>query len=50
MNVGHVLLSKVGQELAPLCGSVAVEGFHDYVVSRWVNQGIAVSSPWPRAV
>ncbi len=35
LEIGHVLLTKVGQELAPICGSKPVEGFVDYVKERW---------------
>ena len=36
-NIGHVLLTKIGQELAPICGSSPVEGFWDYVRDRWTR-------------
>lgn len=35
LELGHVLLTKVGQELAPICGSQPVEGFMEYVKDRW---------------
>lgn len=38
MDVGNVLLTKAGQELAHVCGSSPVEGFFDYVYDRWANQ------------
>ncbi len=38
IEVGKVLLTKAGQELAPVCGSSPVEGFFDYVYDRWANQ------------
>ena len=37
LNIGHVLLTKVGRELAPICGSSPVEGFWDYVRDRWTR-------------
>ena len=37
LNIGHVLLTKIGQELAPICGSSPVEGFWDYVTDRWTR-------------
>ena len=37
LNIGHVLLTKIGQELAPICGSSPVEGFWDYVRDRWTR-------------
>ena len=35
LNLGRVLLTKVGRELAPICGSQPVEGFVDYVKTKW---------------
>jgi len=35
LELGHVLLTKVGQELAPICGSQPVDGFLDFVKVRW---------------
>ena len=37
LNIGHVLLTKIGQELVPICGSRPVEGFWDYVRDRWTR-------------
>jgi uncharacterized protein DUF2806 len=39
MAVGKVMLTKVGQELAPICGSQPVEGFFDYVRDKWKGEG-----------
>ena len=33
--IGRVLLTKVGQELFPICGSKPVEGFYEYVKEQW---------------
>ena len=35
IGVGKVLLTRVGQELAPICGSKPVEGFWEYVKDQW---------------
>ena len=35
LDLGKVLLTKTGQELAPICGSSPVEGFQDYVMTQW---------------
>ena len=35
LGIGTVLLTKIGQELAPICGSESVEGFRDYVMDKW---------------
>lgn len=33
--IGHVLLTKVGQELAPICGSKSIDGFVEFVREKW---------------
>ena len=35
LSLGHVLLTKIGQELAPICGSKPVDGFYEYVKDQW---------------
>lgn len=35
LNVGKILLTKIGQELAPICGSKPVDGFYEYVKDQW---------------
>lgn len=35
LQIGHVLLTKVGQELAPICGSNPIDGFMEYVKEKW---------------
>ncbi len=35
LNVGTVLLTRTGKELAPICGSKPVEGFWEYVKEQW---------------
>lgn len=35
LQLGHVLLTRVGQELAPICGSKPVDGFLEYVKEKW---------------
>ncbi len=35
LEIGKVLLTKIGQELGPICGSRSVEGFRDYVMDQW---------------
>ena len=39
IDIGKVLLTKVGQELAPICGSKPVEGFLEYVQNKWRSLG-----------
>ncbi len=35
LKIGKVLLTRIGQELAPVCGSKPVAGFWDYVRHQW---------------
>ena len=35
LELGKVLLTRIGQELAPICGSKPVEGFWKYVKDQW---------------
>ncbi len=35
LEIGKVLLTKIGQELAPICESKPVDGFMDYVKDKW---------------
>lgn len=35
--LGKVLLTKFGQQLAPICGSRPVDGFFEYVKERWAE-------------
>lgn len=39
MNIGHVLLTKVGEELAPICGSQPDGEFQEYVLKKWKEMG-----------
>ena len=41
LDVGRVLLTKVGQELAPVCGSKQVDGFMEYVKGKWKEHLLA---------
>lgn len=35
LEIGKVLLTKTGEELAPICGSKSVDGFWEYVQDQW---------------
>ena len=35
LDIGSTLLTKIGQELAPICGSKPVDGFYEYVKDQW---------------
>jgi hypothetical protein len=42
LEIGQALLSKVGHELAPICGSQPRDGFKDYVLAKWRAAGYKV--------
>lgn len=39
LQVGHVLLTQAGQQLAPICGAQPRDGFVDYVKEKWKSLG-----------
>jgi hypothetical protein len=39
MDIGKVLLTKIGQELAPICGSKPDQEFFNYVLNIWKQRG-----------
>jgi hypothetical protein len=49
LNLGKILLSQTGQQLAKICGSKPVDGFMEYVLKEWANKNIIASSPFPKA-
>ena len=42
LDIGKILLTRIGEELVPICGSKPVEGFWEYVKDRWKEY-------WPKA-
>lgn len=40
LELGHVLLTRAGQQLAPVCAPTPVEGFFDYIKTRWASQSL----------
>jgi Protein of unknown function (DUF2806) len=45
--IGRILLTEIGKQLAPICGSKPVEGFQDYVFEKLSQQSLILSSPYP---
>ena len=35
IEIGQALLTRIGRELVPICGSKPVDGFWEYVMDRW---------------
>ena len=40
LEIGKVLLTRAGQQLAPVCGSQPVDGFFEYVREKWVAKNL----------
>lgn len=40
LQVGRVLLTRAGRQIAPVCGSTAVQGFFDFVYDKWHGQSL----------
>ena len=40
LDLGKVLLTRAGQQLAPVCAPTSVDGFFKYVKERWVAQSL----------
>lgn len=49
IEMGHVLMTSVGRELAAICGSAMNPEFYEYVISRWYQQGLILSSVFPQS-
>jgi len=43
LNIGRVLLTKVGEQLASICGSTPSDEFFDYVRTTWEGYGYKLS-------
>lgn len=48
IELGSILLSQAGKQLAPICGSQPNPAFFEYVLGRWRDQGLSPFSPYPR--
>lgn len=44
LNLGHVLLTDKGEMLAARCNGSRNQAFYEYVIERWLRQGMIVSS------
>jgi hypothetical protein len=47
-QLGRVLLTNTGQELAPICGSQRAPEFHSYVLKKWLDLGYVTFNHWPK--
>lgn len=49
LELGKVILTMTGRQLAPICGSKPVDSFQDYIIEKWAKKGLILSSPDPRS-
>ena len=48
MNIGMILLTNIGKELSPICGSKPVDGFLEYTIRHWAKDEIIAYSSLPK--
>ncbi len=48
LNIGKVVLTQVGHQLAPICGSKPIPEFYDYIVQRWADEDLKPFSPYTK--
>lgn len=46
-DLGKVLLTRIGEELAPISGAKFDKEFFEYILKKWQEEGYCVSSPLP---
>lgn len=50
LDIGKVLLSQAGQELAQICEPQPIPDFLDYVIGEWSKRNYVTSCPYPREI
>jgi len=45
INIGKVLLTEMGKEIATICGSIASSEFLLFVIDQWIRSGLIISTP-----
>jgi hypothetical protein len=48
LDLGHVMLTRPGLQLASICAAKPVEGFKEYCLEKWKGESLFLSSPYPR--
>jgi hypothetical protein len=48
LDVGYIIFTETGTQLARICGAEPVDGFLDYVLEHWTKKGLTISSPLQR--
>jgi Protein of unknown function (DUF2806) len=44
LDVGKVLLTRAGQQLARVCGAQSIDGFFDFVYDQWASQSLVTKT------
>ena len=44
LEIGEVLLTNIGRELASICVPETVAGFDEYIIKKWKKKGIEISN------
>lgn len=44
LEIGNVLLTRAGQQLAPICAPKPVNGFFEYIRDRWARESLLAES------
>lgn len=44
LSIGHALLTSTGKELLSICGSSRNEAYYQYIIRKWAQDGITLSS------
>jgi hypothetical protein len=45
LQIGNVLLTQAGQQLATVCNAQPIPGFLEFVTSHWTAKGIGIETP-----
>jgi hypothetical protein len=45
IGIGSVIFTKTGEQIYRVCEPKQVDGFYDYVIRKWVEQKLIISSP-----
>jgi len=48
VDIGHALLTSTGQELVAISGSQRSQEFYEYVIGKWSQNGLILSSTLPK--
>jgi hypothetical protein len=48
VELGHVVFSKVGHQLAKICRAQPIPEFQEYVLNKWMIRRFKPASPYPR--